>query len=63
MIDLVQTEKHLSDMVVAKAVYAKIDRPGGIVRFAEPRTTAAVLNTWSRSIGDLLEVSLFPANP
>jgi hypothetical protein len=28
-----QTEKHLSELVVSKAVAAKIDRPAGLVQF------------------------------
>lgn len=30
-----QTEKHLSDLVVCKAVSAKVDRPAGLVRFGK----------------------------
>lgn len=51
-----QTEAQLSDMVVRTGLAARIDRPAGVVRFAAPRGPEAVLNTWSRSIGKLLDV-------
>ncbi|KAK9823540.1 hypothetical protein WJX72_003562 [[Myrmecia] bisecta] len=50
------TEKYLADMVVAKALYAKVDRPAGIVRFAPPKSAEEMLNTWSGSITKLLNV-------
>lgn len=52
----VQTEKHLSDMVVAGALTARIDRPAGNMRFAPRREPAALLNGWARNIGRLLDV-------
>ncbi len=51
-----QTEKHLSDMVVAGALTARIDRPASIVRFAARREPAALLNGWARNIGRLLDI-------
>ncbi|CAL8471167.1 g10709 [Coccomyxa elongata] len=50
------TEKHLSDMVVAGALTARIDRPAGIVRFAARQQPATLLNGWARNIGRLLDV-------
>ena len=51
-----QTEKHLSDMVVAAALTVRIDRPAGIVRFAARQQPATLLNGWARNIGRLLDV-------
>ncbi len=52
----VQAEKHVSDMVVAAALYAKIDRPAGIVRFAKRQDPDELLNKWSNNLAKLLEV-------
>lgn len=50
-----EAEKHLSDMVVAGALAAKIDRPAGIVRFAARQEPDLVLNTWASNISKLLQ--------
>lgn len=52
-----EAEKHLCDMVVAKALTAKIDRPVGEVRFAGRKTVDDLLNHWSGNIGKLLELT------
>ncbi|CAJ0650772.1 14813_t:CDS:2 [Entrophospora sp. SA101] len=44
----------LSKLVVSKTIYAKIDRPAGIVSFAEPKDPNQVLNDWSNNINSLL---------
>lgn len=44
---LQQVEDSLSALVVSKTVYAKIDRPKGIVTFKVPRDPSAVLQGWS----------------
>jgi 26S proteasome regulatory subunit N5 len=49
-------EKHVADLVVAGAIYARIDRPAGIVTFVGGQTSPDLLNTWSHSIADLLGV-------
>jgi 26S proteasome regulatory subunit N5 len=36
--------------VDTKTIYAKIDRPGGIVLFRKPEAHDEVLNTWSHKI-------------
>ena len=41
-------------MVNKKQVYAKIDRPKGIVVFSQPKTPNALLNDWSSDISSLL---------
>ena len=52
----VQAEKHLSDMVVAKALSARMDRPAGVIRFAVRKAPAELLNGWAHSIARLLEI-------
>jgi 26S proteasome regulatory subunit N5 len=50
-----ETEKHLSDLVVAKKVSAKIDRPGGVVDFKTKAQGADwLLNQWVGKIDKLL---------
>lgn len=49
-----ETEKYISDLVTAKTVYAKIDRPARIVNFAKPRDADDVLNEWSSNMKSLL---------
>lgn len=49
-----QAEKQLSELVVAKAVAAKIDRPAGLVTIGKTQQPEDVLNGWSRNIGKLL---------
>jgi len=51
-----QAEERLSEMVVAGAVAAKINRPAGVVRFAPRRAPAEHLNGWAANIRRLLEV-------
>jgi len=49
-----KSELYLSEMVSSKQLYAKIDRPAGIVRFAKKQTPAETMNTWSVDIGEIL---------
>ncbi|RHZ54756.1 hypothetical protein Glove_423g21 [Diversispora epigaea] len=49
-----ETEEFLSKLVVSKTIYAKIDRPAGIVCFSAPRDANQVLNDWSSNINSLL---------
>ncbi|KAI9857711.1 MAG: hypothetical protein M1813_008132 [Trichoglossum hirsutum] len=49
-----ETEKYLSQLVTSKTIYAKIDRPAGIVSFAKPRDADDVLNEWSANMKSLL---------
>ncbi|CAK9208786.1 unnamed protein product [Sphagnum troendelagicum] len=51
-----ETEKHLSDMVVSKALKAKVDRPAGVVSFQSKQDSNDVLNSWAVSIEKLLEL-------
>lgn len=49
-------EKHLSDMVVSKALVAKIDRPMGVVCFQVVKDSNDILNSWSMNLEKLLEL-------
>jgi 26S proteasome regulatory subunit N5 len=48
-------ELELSEMVTSKFVCAKIDRPGGVIKFGVKQTYTDRLNDWSGSIGKLLD--------
>lgn len=47
-------EEFLSKLVVSKTIYAKIDRPAGVVSFAKTKHANEVLNEWSQDINGLL---------
>ena len=49
-----ETEKYLSELVTGKTVYAKIDRPAGVVSFEVKKGTEEVLNEWSGNMKGLL---------
>jgi len=49
-----ETEKYISELVTAKTIYAKIDRPARIVTFSKPRDSDDVLNEWSGNMKSLL---------
>lgn len=49
-----ETESYISQLVTAKTVYAKIDRPARVVSFAKMRDADEVLNEWSSSVKGLL---------
>ncbi|KNA21432.1 hypothetical protein SOVF_043250 [Spinacia oleracea] len=51
-----EAEKHLSDMVVSKALIAKIDRPMGIVCFQVVKDSNDILNSWSMNLEKLLDL-------
>eukprot|EP00741_Cyanophora_paradoxa_P021300 tig00021348_g20560.t1 len=51
-----EMERNVSDMVSSKALYARIDRPAGIVRFQKPQEPSDVLNAWSGNISSLLDL-------
>ena len=50
----VEAEKHLSEMVVSKAVSAKIDRPKAIITFTGGGGSNDELNGWAGNISKLL---------
>lgn len=49
-----ETEKYISDLVVSKTIYAKIDRPARLVSFKKPSDADDVLNQWSGNMKSLL---------
>ncbi|RZR97904.1 hypothetical protein BHM03_00027183 [Ensete ventricosum] len=51
-----EAEKHLSDMVVSKALVAKIDRPIGIVSFQTAKDSNDILNSWAVNLEKLLDL-------
>ncbi|KAK2384782.1 26S proteasome non-ATPase regulatory subunit protein A [Trifolium repens] len=55
-LSLEEAEKHLSDMVVTKALVAKIDRPMGIVCFQTSKDSNDVLNSWAANLEKLLDL-------
>ena len=48
-------EEQLCEMVTKKQVFARIDRPAGIITFEAPKTANEMLNDWSGNIGELLD--------
>ncbi|KAL8478861.1 hypothetical protein ACS0TY_030662 [Phlomoides rotata] len=51
-----EAEKHLSDMVVSKALVAKIDRPMGLVCFQTAKDSNDILNSWATNLEKLLDL-------
>eukprot|EP01087_Luapelamoeba_hula_P001952 TRINITY_DN1173_c0_g1_i1.p1 TRINITY_DN1173_c0_g1~~TRINITY_DN1173_c0_g1_i1.p1 ORF type:complete len:466 (-),score=98.64 TRINITY_DN1173_c0_g1_i1:67-1464(-) len=49
-----ETEQFISKMVSSASVYAKIDRPKGIVSFTKRKEPNEVLNNWSHDVVELL---------
>ncbi|KAL7244137.1 hypothetical protein ACSBR1_016383 [Camellia fascicularis] len=51
-----EAEKHLSEMVVSKALVAKIDQPMGIVCFQAAKNSNDILNLWAMNLEKLLDL-------
>jgi len=51
-----KTETYLSEMVSSKQLFAKIDRPTGIIVFAKKKDANEMVNAWSSDIDELLAV-------
>ena len=49
-----ETEETLCRLVVSKSVWARIDRPAGIVNFRKQQTAEDVCNEWSSDMQRLL---------
>ncbi|EDO08708.1 26S proteasome regulatory subunit family protein [Babesia bovis T2Bo] len=47
-------EEEISAMVHAKTIYAKIDRPAGLIRFGERKDSDTLLLSWSTDIANLM---------
>lgn len=48
------TEMRVSELVNASMIYAKIDRPAGVVSFREAKSPMDVMENWTSSIKELL---------
>lgn len=55
-LDEKETEKYISDLVTAKTIYAKIDRPARLVSFKKPNGADDVLDEWSGNMKSLLDL-------
>jgi 26S proteasome regulatory subunit N5 len=53
-LDLDTVEEYLSEMVSAKQLVAKIDRPAQICVFGKVPDATALLNSWSQDVSKLL---------
>ncbi|THV06036.1 PCI-domain-containing protein [Dendrothele bispora CBS 962.96] len=51
-----QTEETLARLVVSKTIWARIDRPAGIVSFRSQRSPEDVMNDWSSDMQKLLSL-------
>ena len=49
-----ETEETVSRLVVSKTIWARIDRPAGIVKFRNARNAEEVMNDWSSDMQRLL---------
>ena len=49
-----ETEETLSRLVVSGSVYAKIDRPAGIVSFRNRKNAEDIMNDWSSDVQKLM---------
>jgi 26S proteasome regulatory subunit N5 len=53
---LPETETTLAALVVDKTVYARIDRPAGVVDFTKKQGSDEVLNGWSGNVEKMLKL-------
>jgi len=53
-LDIPKMEAQLCEMVTKKQVYARINRPKGIIDFTAPKSPNELLNDWSSDIATLL---------
>jgi len=51
-----ESEQFVAELVVAKSIYAKIDRPKKIITFLRPKDPSERLNDWSQNISNLLDL-------
>lgn len=55
-ISLDEVERRVSDLVTDDIIYARLDRPAGIIAFGKPVDAKARLDAWSDDITKLLEL-------
>ncbi|XP_033104406.1 26S proteasome non-ATPase regulatory subunit 12-like [Anneissia japonica] len=51
-----EAEEFLSDLVVKKTVFAKVDRLAGIVHFTQEKDPVEILNGWSHNLNQLMQL-------
>ena len=51
---LQESEEFLAQLVIKKTIYARIDRPAGVVNFREAKDPNEVLNEWSLNLNSLM---------
>lgn len=51
-----ELEKKISELIVNGTIFAKIDRPTGIITFSKPKDPNDLLNEWSYDISSLLSL-------
>jgi len=51
-----EAETFVSDLVSKKSIFAKIDRPKGVVVFVKGQDPNDTLNNWSENVGNLLDL-------
>uniref|UniRef100_A0A7S4B3L0 PCI domain-containing protein n=2 Tax=Chrysotila carterae TaxID=13221 RepID=A0A7S4B3L0_CHRCT len=56
MLPQTQMETQLCEMVTKKQIYARIDRPAGVISFVAPKSPSELLNDWSGDISQLLNL-------
>ncbi|XP_069511134.1 26S proteasome non-ATPase regulatory subunit 12 [Ambystoma mexicanum] len=49
-----ESEEFLSNLVVSKTIYAKVDRMAGIINFQRPKDPNDILNDWSQKLNSLM---------
>eukprot|EP00457_Paulinella_chromatophora_P004956 gb/GEZN01004969.1/.p1 GENE.gb/GEZN01004969.1/~~gb/GEZN01004969.1/.p1 ORF type:complete len:556 (-),score=150.13 gb/GEZN01004969.1/:202-1845(-) len=49
-----QTEEYLCEMVSSSQLYARIDRPAGVVTFTKSKAATEIVQAWAEDIGQLL---------
>lgn len=53
---LQEAEEFLSQLVTKKTIFARVDRPAGIVTFRESKDPNDVLNEWSTNLSSLMSL-------
>jgi len=51
-----ETESFLCDMVTSKQMWARIDRPAGVIIFKKDKSPSELLNEWGNDITSLLDI-------
>jgi len=52
----IEAEKFIADLVTGKSIFAKIDRPKGIISFNKRKDPNEFLNEWSSNVSNLLDL-------